>query len=279
MEEHRLGGDAGHAKSVGVIDGVDDTVAAGGDIYTDASLVMGVARSTDGGHTWTSDLITGHSAMSDPVIKAGRNGLWYYAYIARGGGGGNDFDVYVRRSGDSGASWGAPTNVTNDGNFDDKPFMDAAGNDVVIGYADFGTSPSKVHAVRSVDGALTFTHDTTVSINSGSGNGAHPIIGPDGSWHIFWRDSYQDSLWVAHSSDRGQSWSPDRGIVDMHPLPSSMPPGFRIVNLPVADANPVTATLLVVWNDQRFGNPDILCIRSVDGGTTWSAPIRVNDDP
>jgi hypothetical protein len=36
---------------------------------------------------------------------------------------------------------------------------------------------------------------------------------------------------------------------------------------------------VVVWNDQLLGDPDILAIRSDDGGDTWSAPVRVNDDP
>ena len=36
--------------------------------------------------------------------------------------------------------------------------------------------------------------------------------------------------------------------------------------------------LVAVWNDQRFGDPDILSIRSQDGGQNWSAPVRVNDD-
>ncbi len=51
----------------------------------------------------TSELIAGHDAMTDPVVKSSRNGVWYYAYIARGGVGRSDFDVFVRRSTDSGA--------------------------------------------------------------------------------------------------------------------------------------------------------------------------------
>ena len=27
-----------------------------------------------------------------------------------------------------------------------------------------------------------------------------------------------------------------------------------------------------------FGNPDIVSVRSTDGGDNWSAPVRVNDD-
>ena len=83
---------------------------------------------------------------------------------------------------------------------------------------------------------------------------------------------------MSKSTDQGASWSPDRGIVGMDPLATPQPGGFRMVNLPSADAQPGTGDLVVVWNDELFGNPDALSIRSTDGGATWSAPIRINDD-
>jgi hypothetical protein len=51
-----------------------------------------------------------------------------------------------------------------------------------------------------------------------------------------------------------------------------------MVNLPSAAADPLTGAIVVVWNDQLFGDPDILSVRSADGGFTWSDPVRVNDD-
>jgi hypothetical protein len=263
-----------------VIDAVGDTLVTGWNNFTNTGAVMGVAYSHDGGHAWTWDLLTGvGTALSDPVVKAGHNGVWYFAYIGRGGGAGSDFDVFVHRSTTGGATWNAPVNVTNNSGFDDKPFMDADGTDVLIAYADFNFSPAKVRAVGSLDGALSFGNNTVLANNSVGGNGAHPVIGPDDTWYVFWRDSFQDSLWISRSSNKGTSWSADRGIVDMNPLPSTMPGGFRMVNLPIADVSPITGTLIVVWNDQRLGNPDILSIRSVDGGLSWSSPIKVNDDP
>jgi hypothetical protein len=133
--------------------------------------------------------------------------------------------------------------------------------------------------VRSLDGGLSFGANTILAQNSVGGNGACPVIGPDGTYYMFWRDSFQDSLWISRSEDQGATWTEDRGIVPMSPLPSSLPGGFRIVNLPSADADPITGDLLVVWNDQAFGDPDILAIRSSDQGETWSGPVRVNDDP
>lgn len=279
FSERVISPDDGHTQNETSIAAVADTILVGWNHYTDTTLLMGVGRSTDAGDTWNSDFLAGHDAMSDPVVKAGGNGTWYFAYIARGGAfGGTGMDVFVRRSLDAGMTWQPPVPVTNDPDFNDKPYMDARDEDVLVGYADFGTSPSTLRAARSIDGGLSFQHDTALSVNSLAGNGACPVIDAAGTYYVFWRDSWQDSLWVSRSTDRGVSWRADRGIVAMSPLPATLSGGFRIVNLPSAAANPVTGDLLVVWNDQRFGDPDILSIRSTDGGDTWSAPVRVNDD-
>jgi len=39
-----------------------------------------------------------------------------------------------------------------------------------------------------------------------------------------------------------------------------------------------TARLYVSWSDYRNGDVDVFCTTSVDGGTTWSEAVRVNDD-
>jgi hypothetical protein len=279
FEEHRVSADDGHTQNETAIDAVLDTVVAAFHTYTSTSLLLGVARSLDGGHTWQEASVSGsHSSLTDPCIKAAGGGRWHLSYLAAGGIGGQDLDVFVRTSTNAGATFGAPIAVTNDGDFDDKPYMAARGDEVLIGYADFAFSPAKLRAVRSANGGASFDHDTILAVNSVGGNGACPVIDASGVYSMFWRDSFQDSLWISQSTDRGESWSADRGIAEMFPLPSQLPGGFRIVNIPAAAADPLTGSLVVVWNDQRFGNPDIVSTRSTDGGLSWSTPIKVNDD-
>jgi len=278
FEETRLGPDDGHTQNETSIEAVSDTLVAGWNSYVAAGLVMGAARSVDAGQSWSFSLFAGHTNMSDPAVKAGHNGRWYYAYLASGGAGGSDVDIYVRRSTDAGATWLGPALVTANAVFDDKPYLDASSNVVLVGWADFGFSPAKVRCSVSLDGGITFVRNTVLADASVGGNGACPVIGPAGDLHVFWRDSFQDSLWISSSLDEGVTWSHDRGIVPMNPLPASLPGGFRIVNLPSADANPISGALLVVWNDQALGDPDVLAIRSFDGGATWSVPVRINDD-
>ncbi len=277
--EQRLGPDDGHTHNETSIDVDGDTLMAGWNQFTGSGLVMGVGRSIDRAQSWTWDQLGGHTTMSDPGVKAGGAGRWYFSYIATGGSGGSDYEVYVRRSVDDGATWQSPVAVTANTTFDDKAYLDADGDDVVVAWADFSFSPAKVRVASSTDGGLSFGNDTVLANSSVGGNGACPVIADDGTWYVFWRDSFQDFLWVSSSTDQGASWSSDSAIVAMNPLPNPLPgESFRIINLPSAAADPLTGDLVVVWNDQLFGDPDILSIRSTDGGANWSAPVRVNDD-
>ncbi len=277
--EIRIGPDDGHTQNETSIDVAGDTLVAGWNQFTDTSLVMGAGRSVDGAKSWTWELFDGHDVMSDPAVKNGGGGRWYFAYLGIGGIGGGDAEIYVRRSLDDGATWEAPVPVTNNGGFDDKPYIDASGDEVLAAWADFSFSPARVRAARSLDGGQTFGNDTVLVSPPAGGNGACPVIAANGTYYVFWRGSSQEFLWMSRSENQGDDWSVDAAIADMSPLPSSLPGGFRIVNLPSADADPLTGHLVVVWNDQLFGDPDILSIRSEDGGDTWSEPIRVNDDP
>ena len=276
--ERRLGPDMGHTQNETSIDVAGKTLIAGWNQFADSGLVMGAGRSIDRAESWTWELFSGHDVMSDPAVKAGGGGRWYFAYLAAGGGGGSDVEIYVRRSVDDGATWQPPVPVTDNTGFDDKPYLDARGDELLVAWADFSFSPARVRAARSLDGGQTFGNDTVLIDAPAGGNGACPVIATDGTYFVFWRGSSQEFLWMSRSADQGANWTEMAAIAPMSPLPSTLPGGFRIVNLPSAADDPLTGDLLVVWNDQLFGGPDILAITSDDGGDTWSEPVRVNDD-
>jgi hypothetical protein len=279
--ELRLGPDDGRTQNETAIDYDGDVVIAGWNSFTATGAAIGIARSTDRGESWGFALRGGFDVMSDPAIAAGGSGRWYSSFIARGGAAGSDLDIFVERSTDDGDTWQPPVAVTADTNFDDKSYVAAREDEVLVGYADFGVSPAKIHAARSTNGGVSFDHDTILANASVGGNGASPVIAPDGTFYVFWRDSFQQFLWMSRSTDSGATWTPDASIVAMHPLPASVPAGqggYRLLNLPSAAAAPDGA-LVVVWNDQLLGDADILAIRSTNQGEDWSAPVRVNDDP
>jgi hypothetical protein len=86
------------------------------------------------------------------------------------------------------------------------------------------------------------------------------------------------------SLDGGLTFGKDKVI-------GQMPGGwdFSVDGLDRANGMPVTGvdlsnssnegTLYVNWIDARNGDVDVFIASSRDGGETWSAPVRINDDP
>ena len=56
--------------------------------------------------------------------------------------------------------------------------------------------------------------------------------------------------------------------------------GFRSNEFPHAAVNPVTGNIYVTYNNKGAGadKADVFLVQSTDGGATWSAPVKVNDD-
>ena len=88
----------------------------GGTIGTDGDIL--VARSTDGGATWTAPAPLNTNAASDrgsdflPQVRANGRGTWiavWYSFDSLGDTIGTDSDILMARSTDAGVTWSAPT--------------------------------------------------------------------------------------------------------------------------------------------------------------------------
>jgi len=138
---------------------------------------------------------------------------------------------------------------------------------------------------RSRDGARTFTPPVQVSDTPGDArdsDGTVEAVGVKGEVYVAW--SGPAGLVFDRSLDGGYTFGADKVVT---PLPG----GWDIPLPGIARHNgmPVTAvdhshganrgTIYVNWIDERNGDTDVFVAGSRDGGATWSAPVRVNDDP
>jgi len=113
--------------------------------------------------------------------------------------------------------------------------------------------------------------------------GAVPAVGPEGQIYVSWSGPL--GIVCDRSTDGGATWGTD--------IPVSDQPGgwamdvsgiYRCNGLPVTvcdtGSSPYHGRVYVLWGDQRngFEDSDVWLAASADGGTTWSAPRRVNDD-
>jgi hypothetical protein len=121
--------------------------------------------------------------------------------------------------------------------------------------------------------------------------GSQPVVAPDGTVHVTWLDTTdagsmegEGEIYAARSDDGGVTWSePVRAAtfneVGFRPRTSF----FRYwgSSFPQNAIGP-DGELYVVYTGRPDERPnddgDIFLLSSFDGGTSWSDPVRVNDD-
>ncbi len=264
---------------------------------------LAVYASSDGGLSWTNGLIpmTGTLGIfqdaSDPAVSFSRNGTLYYSGVAF-----NintryntavDGTVFVSKSTDDGSSFPLTTIVASGssrvgGIFNDKPYIGVdqttgpfAGR-VYVSWTRFtSSSTSDIMVSHSSDGGSSFSSPMKIS-NSLLNQGSVPVVGPDGTLFVVWNDLSNNQIMEAKSIDGGVSFSSPVVVSSVVALPQ--PPSFlansvfRVNSFPTAAADDTNGNVYVAWADYGSGYADILSSRSLDGGVTWSKPIRVNDD-
>jgi hypothetical protein len=259
--------------------------------------------STDGGRTWADGHIAGLPTelpnQSDPVLVFDAMGTAYMALIGYNQ---NDFSVggiFVARSRDKGRTWDVPVLVAANSAdvFNDKEWItiDRSTNPTTRGniyvtwtlFRRLGRNRERGDIVisRSTDGGRTFSEPVAVNLQGQVQNqGSWPAVGPNGEVYVLYYTDVpadeNDALYVARSTDGGQTFPQVRKAANVRRPPSPLPGSrFRMFVLPSMAVDPRNGTVYVTWNDYRAGEADVLLVTSTDGGSTWSTPKRVNDDP
>ncbi|HEY0367023.1 MAG TPA: sialidase family protein, partial [Pyrinomonadaceae bacterium] len=267
----------------------------------------------DGGKTWTTVSTPNpkNLVQGDDVLTFSNDGVAYHVHLsfdgirlARPVRAENGMIVNVSK--DGGNTWTEGTPAINHVNtvipFEDKPGLivdNAPGSrfkgQVYLAWTRFdvyGSSDpehrSQIYFTRSTDQGQTFSMPFRISDTGGdcldSDNtveGAVPAVGPNGEVYVVWAGPL--GLVFDKSTDGGLTFGKDKAIGDI--------PGgwdFGIEGLSRANGMPVTGVdlsngpnkgaLYVNWIDARNGDPDVFVMSSRNGGDTWTAPVRVNDD-
>ena len=277
-------------------------------------MIAGV--SFDGGQSWHQvqiplTLCTGGSfpGTADPWLSFGPDGSLYAAAITWNSNAWADRQIVVSKSADGGLHWSAPAVIPGSLTLDppaDHPSITADPTDAKFIYAIWnGNSAPHTGAAmfsRSTDGGVTWEPTRAIVQMASQSYIAFSQVFPlpNGTLvDVFGTYAEQPNkpitftnLQVLRSSDHGQTWSAPSNPVAMTPL--YLPNGASLVVDPetgqfVLDlTNPSFAVdrqsgnLYAVWEDGRFSNfqyNDIALSMSADGGSTWSAPVRVNQTP
>lgn len=159
---------------------------------------------------------------------------------------------------------------------------------VYIGYDDNGAN-NAAYVMYSRDGFGNWQRSAKINDTS-STIGVNVATAPNGTVYAAWEDFSGGKIWVDRSTDGGATWSTDHVVTTYRLATQSFfilippTPHRGIVPFPMTAVSPAgtahAGRLYVAYTDKSTtgSDTDIFVRYSDDGGATWSAESRVNDD-
>ena len=211
---------------------------------------------------------------------------------------GTDFDIFMTRSTDSGATWGAVQTINSDANTDSgqewapRVIPDGYGNWVAVWWSDDnpgdpGGNDFDIFVSHSTDDGITWSAEQTLNSNANSDAGGDRDVSVmtdgNGTWIAVWYSGddlggtvdTDFDIFFARSTDNGASWSTVQAL------------NANAATDTERDYTPSLAvdedgTWIAVWHSRSdlggtIGTDyDILYARSTDNGVSWSAVQALN---
>ncbi|KAB2968997.1 MAG: hypothetical protein F9K18_02005 [Thermoanaerobaculia bacterium] len=248
----------------------------------------GLNVSLDGGHTWEAMTTLGDGVFgSDPVLAAAHDGTFHYTTLHA-----DPYWTEVYRSLDDLASWEAPVYAFGgDKEWTAVDRTQGQGRGHLYQAWDYAGCCGDDWFARSIDGGASFQSPLPIATQPFWGT---TTVGPAGEVWVAGTHFGYNTFSAARSTN-----AQDPSATPSFDLTSGLNLGGALVFNAGSGPNP-GGLLGQVWIDiDRSAHPqrrgwiyvlatvdpfagsdphDVHFIRSTDGGLTWSAPVRVNDD-
>lgn len=272
-----------------------------------ATILDEFYESFDGGSTWRSETVRStYGVYGDPVMMFDTTSLIYFFHLASYEKT-SHLDRIVCQTKCTARYYGEKCEFT-DGTFpepngtkvQDKQWtvVNTQTNEIYMTWTQFDAYNSKEEAdssfimfSKSGDQGKTWSKPLRISKFGGdcrdddeTVEGAVPAVGPNGEIYVTWTGP--KGLVFQKSLDGGETWLSEEKVLEKHHggWTLEIPGIYRANGLPILKCDlsdgPNKGTLYLNWCDQRNGpnDTDSWVMKSSDGGDTWSAPIRVNQD-
>ncbi len=251
---------------------------------------VGHAATLDGGRTWVAETLfvePKYNWDSDPGITVDANGN-FYAIVLSFNSTSQPNGYFVFESTDKGLTWSQPRTVIDGvpGVFEDKELIACdrtsspyRGN-LYVAWARFYNIDIMV--TRSTNRGFNWSTPTRVSDISSSFQWPVPAVGANGEVYVAWCAS--SAIRFDRSTDGGLTWGTDRTIQSISRMSRTVKGMITTYSYPAMDVDitggPYNGNIYVAYMDNGpDGYPDMYFTRSTDQGQTWSARLRINDDP
>jgi len=256
---------------------------------------VGYYYSLNAGLSWAGgDVLPGSVLLStNPSCAYGNSNLIHYNYA-------DDF-IVSDRSNNFGSAWIGRTIVTNTSQFDmnnntsDVNPSSAYYGRVYVAWSNFTLSQPAIFFSYSGDGGTTYNSAIQIGQPAASHyeQGCNLQVGPNGEIYCAWSTpnlttNLEDHIAFTKSVNGGVTWSTASNILTINGIRGTiLPTNIRSHTFPSMavdrSGGSQNGYIYVCWTQKNLapaGNDADICFAySANGGSTWSSPIRVNDDP
>jgi hypothetical protein len=198
----------------------------------------------------TNNLTQNEDDSVYPQISSSSENIYIVWQESVGNYGTSNYDIFFKKSNDSGDTFGSPINLSNNLGFSEHPQIASVGNIIYIVWVDDSSGEREIMFCKSSDSGKTFSNSTIVSKNSMGPN--HVELAAEGqSVYIVWNSfdkEMRNIILLSKSDDAGKTFAELReiGIADMETFPKI-----------AADAD----EYFVTWDKQNDKDTEILFIK------------------
>ncbi|MBK8382027.1 MAG: sialidase family protein [Ignavibacteria bacterium] len=260
----------------------------------------GVYVTTNGGVNWFgSDTLQGapignHGGDPGPTID--KNGVIIMSHLGYSTSG-----MFANYSSNNGATWSSTYTIASgsqDKNFattDDAPSSPYYGRSYVV-WSLFSVSNPPIAISYTANGGVSWSAAAQIntSVAGHYSQGCDARVGPNGEVYVVWAApntaaaNVEDFAGFAKSVNGGVTWTVTNNAYDMNGIRGSFPTknnirtnGFTRIDVD-RSGGPRNGWIYVVASEKNLApagsDPDVVLHKSTDGGVSWSAGVRVNQD-
>ena len=198
----------------------------------------------------TNNLTQNEDDSVYPQVSSSSENIYIVWQESVGNYGTRNYDIFFKKSNDSGETFGSPINLSNNTGFSEHPQIASVGNIIYTVWVDDSSGEREIMFCKSSDSGKTFSNSAIVSQNSIGPY--HVELAAEGqSVYIVWNSfdkEMRNIILLSKSDDAGKTFSELReiGIGDMETFPKI-----------AADAD----EYFVTWDKENDKDTEILFIK------------------
>ena len=222
------------------------------------------AKSDDKANSATTPLYVTHNLGNSGIPKLLATGNQVYLIWEDNSKG--NFEVFLSKSDDYGASFNVPVDVSSNAGQSGTPQIAVSNNNVYVVWMDNTSGRYDILFTKSTDGAKSF--GTPINISSLHADSGYPEFTVTGNnVYVTWTQTITSSnydIYFAKSTDNGDTFD----------KPVDLSSNFGASGWPkiASDGN-----IYVSWVDSSPGKFDVFITKSSDGGATFENPTNVSN--